>query len=216
MSPEMLKSIIEAALLAAGRPLTVDDLMDLFETRTETPERASVREALNLLVQEWEGRALEIVEVAGGHRAQVRAEFSEWIGRLWAERPARYSRALMETLALIAYRQPITRGEIEDIRGVAVSSSIMKTLLEREWVRVLGHREVPGRPAIFGTTRSFLESFSLKNLESLPPLKEIRDLEDIAPDLFAEVVTEIGPPDQTPEEPRLRAVETDSSTSEVG
>ena len=131
------------------------------------------------------GRGIELVEVASGYRLQVREQYSPWLGGLFSERPPRYSRALLETLALIAYRQPITRGEIEDVRGVVVSSNIIKTLMEREWIRVLGHREVPGRPALYGTTREFLDHFGLKSLEGLPPLAAIRDLDQMEPDLFA-------------------------------
>ena len=187
MNEERLKHILEAALLAAGRPMSVDNLIELFELKTDRPERSRVRAALVTLGQDWNERGLELIQVSSGYRFQVRSEYSRWMRRLWLERPSRYSRALLETIAIIAYRQPVTRGEIEDIRGVGVSSSIMKTLLEREWVRVLGHREVPGRPALYGTTKRFLDHFSLKSLDSLPPLAEIRDLERIHADLFAGV-----------------------------
>ena len=184
MNEDRLKIIVEAALLAAGRAMTVDHLIDLFASDADKPERVAVRAALETLEQEWRERALELVQVSSGYRFQVRSEYSQWMQRLWMERPSRCSRALLETLAIIAYRQPVTRGEIEDIRGVGVSSSIVKTLLEREWIRVLGHREVPGRPAMYGTTKAFLDHFSLKSLDSLPPLNEIRDLERIHADLF--------------------------------
>ena len=187
MSEPSLKHILEAALLAARRPLSVDNLLDLFAEDDSKPERAAIRAGIAELQSEWEGRGLELLQVSSGYRFQVRQDFATWIRRLWMERPARYSRALLETLAIIAYRQPVTRGEIEEIRGVGVSTSIIKTLTEREWIRVLGHREVPGRPAIYGTTRQFLDHFSLKSLESLPPLAEIRDLERIHPDLFAQI-----------------------------
>ena len=187
MSPEDLKRVIEAALLAAGRPLTPEDIIALFEESGDPPQRREVQDALAALSAEWEGRALELVEVSSGFRLQVRKEFSLWMGRLWAERPPRYSRALMETLALIAYRQPITRGEIEDVRGVSVSPNIIRTLLEREWIRVVGRREVPGRPELFGTTKLFLDDFGLKALDELPTLAEIRDLDQHPQDLFAEV-----------------------------
>jgi len=194
MSEEELKNVVEAALLAAGRPLRIDDVLQLFEGSGVSPERKEVREALAGLAQDWEGRALELVEVSSGFRLQVRKDFSIWMGRLWADRPPRYSRALMETLALIAYRQPVTRGEIEDVRGVGVSPNITRTLLEREWIRVIGHKETPGRPALFGTTTTFLNDFGLKALDELPPLSEIRDLDKIPGDLFAEVpMVEIGP-----------------------
>ena len=177
---------VEAALLAAGRPVAVDELVAMFEGREDAPDRRAVRDAVAALAQRWHGRAVEVGEVASGFRAQIRKEFSQTISALWQERPARYSRALLETLALIAYRQPVSRGEIEEIRGVGVSSSIMKTLLEREWVRVVGHREAPGRPALYGTTKHFLDAFNLRSLEALPPLAELRELEDPPPDLFAD------------------------------
>ena len=176
---------VEAALLSAGRPVALDELLSMFEGRADAPDRNAVREALATLAECWRGRALELGEVASGYRAQIRREYSESIAALWQERPARYSRALLETLALIAYRQPVSRGEIEEVRGVTVSSSIMKTLLEREWVRVVGHRETPGRPALYGTTKQFLDTFNLTSLEALPPLAELKDLDDPPPDLFS-------------------------------
>ncbi len=178
---------VEAALLSAGRPVAVDEFIAMFEGREDAPDRSAIRDAVAALADGWRGRSLEVSEVASGYRAQIRKEFSQSIAALWQERPARYSRALLETLALIAYRQPISRGEIEEVRGVSVSSSIMKTLIEREWVRVVGHREVPGRPGLYGTTKHFLDTFNLKGLEALPPLAELRDLEDPPPDLFAEL-----------------------------
>lgn len=184
MSNNSIKTIVEAALLAAGRPLSMDNLLQLFAADPEQPERAALREALTELEADWAERGLELVQVSSGYRFQVKQDLAPWMQQLWSERPARYSRALLETLAIIAYRQPVTRGEIEDIRGVGVSPNIIKTLTEREWIRELGHREVPGRPAIFGTTRKFLDHFGLKSLESLPPLSEIKDLERIHPDLF--------------------------------
>ena len=175
---------VEAALLAAGRPVAADELVAMFESREDAPDRRAIRDAVAMLAKRWHGRSLEVSEVASGFRAQIRKEFSQTISALWQERPARYSRALLETLALIAYRQPVSRGEIEEIRGVSISSSIMKTLTEREWVRVVGHREAPGRPALYGTTKHFLDAFNLKSLETLPPLAELRDLEDPPPDLL--------------------------------
>jgi segregation and condensation protein B len=172
------KQIIEAALLAAGRPLLIDQMLELFE-EGERPERKALRELLAEIGRDYEGRGIELREVGSGFRIQVRAEYTPWVSRLWAERPSRYSRALMETLALVAYRQPITRGEIEDVRGVAVSTNIIRSLTERDWVRVVGHRDVPGMPALYGTTRNFLDYFSLKNLNELPTLSEIRDLDSI-------------------------------------
>jgi segregation and condensation protein B len=177
MQIEQLKPIIEAALLAASQPLTVAQLGDLFGEE-DTVARDDIARALELLAQDCDGRGVELKEVASGFRYQVRQDVHPWVSRLWTERPSRYSRALLETLALIAYRQPITRPEIEQIRGVVVSSNIIKTLEEREWIRVVGHRDVPGRPALFGTTRSFLDYFNLKSLDELPPLSEIREMED--------------------------------------
>ena len=187
MSQEKLKNILESAMFAAQRPLAVDDLAALFEGSDWRPERKSIREALATLAEEWQERGIELKEVSSGFRFQVRKEYSGWLSSLWSERPPRYTRALLETLALIAYRQPITRGEIEDVRGVSVSPSIIKTLADREWIRVLGHRDVPGRPELFGTTHQFLESFNLKSLDELPPLSEIRDIDNVADDLFASV-----------------------------
>lgn len=177
-SEQKLKQIAEAALLAAGKPLSLDELLELFE-ETERPDRKAMREALKVLAEEYEGRGIELKEVASGFRIQVRSEYAPWVSRLWVERPQRYSRALMETLALIAYRQPITRGEIEEVRGVSVSSNIIKTLMEREWIRVVGQRDVPGRPSLYATTREFLDYFNLKSLDELPTLAEIRDLDSI-------------------------------------
>ncbi len=183
MNTQPLKNIIEAALLAAGHPLTLEQLTALF-AEGEQPAREELRTALDELHQDCQQRGIELKEVSSGYRFQVKEEFAPWVSRLWDERPTRYSRALLETLALMAYRQPITRAEIEDIRGVAVSSNIIKTLLEREWIRVVGHREVPGRPALYGTTRQFLDSFNLKSLNDLPPLAEIRNLDELPTDLF--------------------------------
>ena len=179
MTPDQIKQIIEAALLAAGRPLNLDQVLAVFGDEVSQPDRDAVRAALAQLGDEYAGRAIELVQVASGWRVQVRAGLAEWVGRLWEERPTRYSRALLETLALVAYRQPITRGEIEDVRGVTVSTSIMKTLLEREWVRIVGHRDVPGRPALYGTTREFLDYFGLKSLDELPTLAELRDIDGL-------------------------------------
>lgn len=182
MSETGLVQIIEGALLAAGKPLSVNQLAELFEEH-ERPENTAIREALKDVAERCDGRGFELVEVASGFRFQVRQALSQWVARLWHERPAKYSRALLETLALIAYRQPITRGEIEEIRGVAVSSNIIKTLHEREWIRVVGHRDVPGRPAMYATTRQFLDYFNLKNLDQLPALAEIRDLDTLNAEL---------------------------------
>ncbi|MFC0669117.1 SMC-Scp complex subunit ScpB [Azotobacter chroococcum] len=174
--PAELAVLLEAWLLAAGRPLSLERLGELFE-EAERPEPARLRDALAILAGSCRGRAFELKEVASGYRLQVRERFAPWVGRLWEERPQRYSRALLETLALIAYRQPISRGEIEEVRGVVVSSNIIKTLQEREWIRVVGYREVPGRPALFATTRAFLDHFNLKSLDELPPMAVLRSLE---------------------------------------
>jgi segregation and condensation protein B len=178
MNESHLKNVIEAALLAAGRPLHLNELAELFEEPRRPPAQL-VREALTILAAEYETRGIELKETAGGFRVQVRQALAGEISRLWPERPARYSRALLETLALIAYRQPITRGEIESVRGVAVNPNIIKTLLERSWVRVVGTRDVPGRPELLGTTREFLDYFGLKSLEDLPPLAELKAMADL-------------------------------------
>ncbi len=185
-----LVQILEGAILAAGRPLTVQNMADLFEEH-ERPANTEIREALKQVAERCEDRGFELQEVASGFRFQVRQQLSPWIGRLWTERPAKYSRALLETLSLIAYRQPITRGEIEEIRGVAVSSNIIKTLHERDWIRVVGHRDVPGRPAMYATTRAFLDYFNLKNLDQLPALAEIRDFDTLTAELGFEPIPEL-------------------------
>ncbi|MCU0765991.1 MAG: SMC-Scp complex subunit ScpB [Gammaproteobacteria bacterium] len=180
-----LKHIVEAALLAAGRALDLDALAALFD-EAGAPDRATLRAALDELVADYQGRGIEVREIASGWRIQVRASYAPWVSRLWEEKPGRYSRALMETLAIIAYRQPITRGEIEDIRGVAVSTNIVKTLLEREWVRVVGQRDVPGRPSLYATTRQFLDYFGLRSLDELPTLAELKDMESLDGELVLE------------------------------
>ena len=176
MGDHDLVEIIEGALLAAGEPLSKKQIAQLFD-ELDRPSTADITNALGVVAERCEGRGFELVEVASGFRFQVRQQLSPWVSKLWVERPVRYSRALLETLSLIAYRQPITRGEIEDIRGVAVSSNIMKSLLEREWVKVVGHRDVPGKPAMYATTREFLDYFNLKSLDQLPPLADVKDLE---------------------------------------
>ena len=174
--PRELAPLLEAFLLASGKPQSLERLFELFE-EGERPEPAVFKKALTILGKSCDGRAFELKEVASGYRLQIREKFAPWVGRLWEERPQRYSRAMLETMALIAYRQPITRGEIEDVRGVAVNSHIVKTLLEREWIRIVGYRDVPGKPAMFATTKAFLDHFNLKNLDDLPPLAELRELE---------------------------------------
>jgi len=200
-----LKQIVEAALLAAGRPLSLDQMQALFDPGSE-PDKKQLREVTSELIEDYAGRGFELTEVASGFRIQVRTDYAPWVSRLYAERPPRYSRALLETLALIAYRQPITRGEIEDIRGVSVSSNIIKTLTEREWVRVVGHRDVPGKPALYATTKEFLDYFNLKGLGDLPTLAEIRDLESINRELelrdpeLQQPETQTDVPEQAPTE----------------
>lgn len=178
MEATEIKHFIEAALLAAGRPLNVDQLKGLFDGRM-APEKAEIRKAIETLNTEYEDRGIVVSEVASGFRMQVKAAMADRLQKLWEERPPRYSRALFETLALIAYRQPITRGDIEEIRGVSVSSNIVRQLLERDWVRVVGHRDIPGRPAMFGTTKAFLDYFGLKKLDDLPPLADLSDWESL-------------------------------------
>jgi segregation and condensation protein B len=175
---EYLKNVVEAVLLAAGRPLSVMQLAELFDER-ERPTAEEIRAALRTLADEYDGRGIELKEVASGFRIQIRRSMTEPVSRLWTERPQRYSRALLETLALIAYRQPITRGEIEEIRGVAVNPNIVRTMVERNWVRVVGHREVPGRPELLGTTREFLDYFNLQSLDDLPTLAALRDMDNL-------------------------------------
>jgi segregation and condensation protein B len=174
--PRDLAPLLEAFLLASGKPQSLESLFELFE-EGERPEPPVFKKALTILAKSCDGRAFELKEVASGYRLQIREKFAPWVGRLWEERPQRYSRAMLETMALIAYRQPITRGEIEDVRGVAVNSNIVKTLMEREWIRIVGYRDVPGKPAMFATTKAFLDHFNLKNLDDLPPLAELRELE---------------------------------------
>src|SRR5688572_1439183 len=178
MNEHDLKYIIEATLLAAGKPVTSQQLLDLFDER-ERPTPELLQTALGMLAADYENRGIELVEVASGWRIQVRQRAGEFVSRLWQERPSKYSRALLETLALVAYRQPITRSEIEEIRGVSISSTIMRTLQERNWIRTVGHREVPGRPELLGTTREFLDYFGLKSLDQLPTLAELKDIETI-------------------------------------
>jgi segregation and condensation protein B len=177
-----LKNILEAALLVAGKPLTLKRMTALFPKDSE-PTADELKQAIAALEQDYADRGVELKQVGKGWRFQSREKYSEWVSRLSEERPARYSRALLETLAIIAYRQPVTRGDIEEIRGVTVSSDTMRTLQEREWVREVGHRDVPGKPALFGTTPGFLEHFNLKSLSELPPLSELRDLEEISREL---------------------------------
>lgn len=183
MKSKQLKNIVEAALLAADHPLTPDQLLRLFEDEKQAPSRDAIKKVLAELQDDCVERGYELKKVASGFRYQTRVEVQPWVSKLRAERPPRYSRAFLETLALVIYRQPITRAEIEDVRGVSVSSSIFKVLLEREWVKIVGHKEVPGRPAMYGTTRKLLDYFNLKSLSELPSLAEIKDLDAVHPEL---------------------------------
>lgn len=182
----VIKNIVEAVLLSVGKPLDLDRILMVFDD-TERPTRSALKEVLEEIASDCEQKGFELVKVSSGYRFQVKQALSPWVSKLWEERPQRYSRALLETLALIAYRQPITRGEIEEIRGVAVSSNIIKTLLERSWVRVVGHKDVPGKPAMYATTKQFLDYFNLQGLDQLPPLSEIRDIEAISLDIEAKM-----------------------------
>jgi segregation and condensation protein B len=197
MNIENIKNIVEASILAASKPLSVDQLLTLFGDG-EKPEKAKIRKALGMLKEDYSERGAELVEVASGFRMQVNTKYTEWVSRLWQERPPKYSRALLETLAIIAYRQPATRGDVEQIRGVAVSTNIIRTLEERGWIRVLGHRDVPGRPAMFGTSKEFLDYFGLKKLDELPSLAEIRDLDSMNVEMDLDI------------EPKLRVTTDDS------
>lgn len=207
MENDQLKMIIEGALLAAGRELSLNQLEKLFDedllgriadsnatedgVRADRPARDQIKAVLEDIAADCVGRGFELKQTGSGYRFQVRQELSQWVNKLWDEKPKKYSRALLETLALIAYRQPITRGDIEEIRGVSVSSEIIKSLLEREWVRVVGHRDVPGRPALYATTKQFLDYFSLKSLEQLPALNEIKDIEEINPELALDAAQQL-------------------------
>ena len=183
MDQALITRIVEAALLAANQPLTLAQLHGLFPEDQPAPPD-SVEQALEQLREACADRGVELVEVASGFRYQVKEEVHGWVSRMWTERKTKYTRATLETLALIAYRQPITRGEIEQVRGVAVSSNTIQALEEREWIRVVGHRDVPGKPALFGTTKIFLDYFGLKRLDELPPLSELKDIGELEPQLF--------------------------------
>ena len=203
MKDDQLKQIIEATLMAADTALNIDRLLQLFENDEEVPTRDQVKNTLKTLQEECEGRGVELKRVASGYRYQTRVEVQPWVTRLWQEKPPRYTRALLETLSLIVYRQPITRGEIEEVRGVSVSSSIIKTLLEREWIKVIGHKEVPGRPALYGSTKKFLDYFNLKTLNELPTLADLADLDQEHPEL------DLGAPSEDDKQAQLGVV-TDS------
>lgn len=211
MDNEQVKYIVEAALLAAGRPLDLNQLQSLFG-EDHPPARDDVRAAILSLQEDYASRGIALQEVASGYRVQVRTSMSAWLSRLWEERAPRYSRALMETLAIIAYRQPVTRGDVEDIRGVGVTTNIMRSLLERNWIRVVGFRDVPGKPAIYGTTREFLDYFGLKKLDELPPLADLKDLETFTAQL------ELADAESLPAgagEPLLVRIESDLADSDL-
>ena len=186
----LVKRVLEAAILVSDGPLNLDSMLILFD-EVDRPSRRQLREVLEEMAADCDKRGIELREVASGFRYQAKKELGQWVSRLWQEKPPRYSRAIMETLALIAYRQPITRGEIEEIRGVSVNTQIVRTLLERGWVRVVGHRDVPGRPAMYATTRQFLDYFDLKSLEDLPPLSEIKDLDKLNEELQLEETAQL-------------------------
>lgn len=216
MTQQQLKNILEASILAAGKPLSIDRMLALFIDEHQ-PSRDDVRNALKSLEEDYAGRGIELREVGSGFRIQVRSEAAPWVARLWEERPQRYSRALLETIALIAYRQPITRAEIEEVRGVAVSSNIIKTLQEREWVRVVGHRDVPGKPALYATTREFLDYFNLKGLDELPSLMELRDLDSINAELEFELAANSAtfPPEEHEEVPEAEETQAGEAAEDV-
>ena len=209
MDDHDLVEIVEGALLAAGEPLTRKQIAQLFD-ELDRPAASDISAALIEVGKRCEGRGFELAEVASGYRFQVRQHLSPWVSKLWSERPARYSRALLETLSLIAYRQPITRGEIEDIRGVAVSSNIMKSLLERDWVKVVGHRDVPGKPSMYATTRAFLDYFNLKSLDQLPPLADVKDLETMTSALPLEEFHDSRGEENEPDQPDDQGIAVDS------
>ena len=191
MDKEQLQNIVEAALMVSERPVSLNRLLALFEKELDRPDKADVRAAIDQITEDYTGRGIEVKEVASGFRIQVNGDYSEWINLLFEDRPPRYSRALLETLAIIAYRQPVTRAEIEEIRGVSVSSSIIRTLQERSWIRVVGQRDIPGRPELLATSKEFLDYFNLKKLSELPALAEIKDFDQINPDLFDELEKKI-------------------------
>ena len=200
MNSEKLKSVIEALLHSADQPLSVNQIFQLFTGDLDQPGKDDIRRSLAQLQTEYENKGIELKQVASGFRIQVRADYSTWVTRLFEQKPPKYSRALLETLALIAYRQPITRGEIESIRGVSVSSNIIKTLQEREWVKVLGHKDVPGKPSLYGTTSGFLDYFNLKSLNELPTLSELKDLDNFHPELsFEAESTAVEEPNDQPQ-----------------
>lgn len=202
MNTELIKKIVEGALLAAGRPLDISQLEKLFAD-DERPPRDQLRAAIEDVQADCRGRGYDVVQVASGFRFQVSDELAPWINRLWEEKPKRYSRAMLETLALIVYRQPLTRGDIEVVRGVAVSSDIIRALQEREWIAVVGHRDVPGRPALYATTKQFLNYFNLKSLQQLPALGQIKDFAELDPELELALARSAAAPSADSQNPQL-------------
>ncbi|MFT5425457.1 MAG: segregation and condensation protein B [Gammaproteobacteria bacterium] len=227
MNQEQLKNIVEAALMVSEKPVSLAQLSAIFENESDIPEKADIKTAIDQITEDYKGRGIELNEVASGFRVQVNSDYAEWINHLFDDRPPRYSRALLETLAIIAYRQPMTRAEIEEIRGVSVSSNIIRTLQERNWIRVVGQRDIPGKPELLATTKEFLDYFNLKKLSELPSLSEIKDFDQINPDLFEELEKEAkvqvdkaaagrldaAKPDTTKLYPNVEQVETDDSES---
>lgn len=183
MQEQELKNSLEAILMSAGKPLSAENLLSFFDEIDSRPSITTLKKQLSNLQLDCSGRGIELKEVSTGFRYQARDDYGKWVSKLWEVKPQRYSRALLETLSLIAYRQPVTRADIEDVRGVSVSTSIIRTLMEREWVRIVGHRDVPGRPALYATTREFLDYFNMKSLDELPSLSEIKDLSKLDPEL---------------------------------
>lgn len=198
---EQMKRIVEAALMASERPLNIDSLQRLFDDGSgqNIPSNKDIKDVLTLLIEDYQHRAINLVEVASGYRFQICKEVAPWVQKLWQERPPRYSRAMLETLALIVYRQPITRAEIEDIRGVSVSTTAIKTLLERDWIKIIGHKDLPGRPALYATTKQFLDDFNLKSLEQLPSLMEVQDLDKLETELNLQLKLDVAPVQQAEE-----------------
>lgn len=212
METSQLKNIIEAALLAAESPLTVEQMMRMFGETTESPGKEDVKQVIEEIEQECASKGYELKRVASGYRFQTHPDIQPWLSKLRVERPPRYSRAFLETLSLIVYRQPITRAEIEDVRGVSISSSIFKVLLEREWVKIVGYKELPGKPAMYGTTRKFLDYFNLASLSELPPLAEIREIDDMHPELAFETAEQTITEDEPEPAPvQLEVIEGGSS-----
>lgn len=214
MEAERLKQVLEAALMITESPLSLDRMMGLFEEDEDPPKRDKVRRTLEELEVDYENSGIELAQVASGYRFQARAELAPWMNRLFEERRPKYSRALLETLAIVAYRQPITRGEIEGIRGVAVSTGIIRTLLEREWVRVVGHRDVPGKPAVYATTKTFLDYFNLSSIDELPSLAELKDFDDLNADLFKDNQVDEGGEGRLPEPTNESADEAEANDSQ--